>query len=81
MRVINVKPDWRSDEGSSEQVWATSEFQLSEGGLKVFDDFGGDDVGMFNANFSFSAFQIFSISNRLSSSLSHVRDYDLWAMK
>ena len=30
--------------------------------------FSGDDVGMFNANFSFSAFQIFSISNSLSSS-------------
>jgi hypothetical protein len=25
-------------------VWATSEFQLGESGLKVFDDFGGDDV-------------------------------------
>jgi hypothetical protein len=27
-------------------VWATSEFQLGEGGLEVFDDLGGDDVGI-----------------------------------
>jgi len=27
-------------------VWATSEFQLSEGGLEIFHDFGGDDVGI-----------------------------------
>ena len=25
-------------------MWATSEFQLGEGRLEVFDDFGGDDV-------------------------------------
>jgi len=27
-------------------VWATSEFQLSEGGLEIFHDFGGDDIGI-----------------------------------
>ena len=32
--------------------------------LIPFVPFSCDDVGMFNANFSFSAFQIFSISNR-----------------
>jgi len=32
--------------------------------LIPFAPFSCDDVGMFNANFSFSAFQIFSISNR-----------------
>ena len=53
--IEGSEPDWRSCEGSSEQVWATSEFQLSEGGLachaiawqrrKIFDYFGDDDVG------------------------------------
>jgi hypothetical protein len=26
-------------------VWATSEFQLSKGGLEIFEDLGRDDVG------------------------------------
>jgi hypothetical protein len=31
-------------------VWATSEFQLGEGGLGIFDDLGGDR-GRLNSNF------------------------------
>ena len=27
-------------------MWATSEFQLSKHGLEVFDDFGGDYIGI-----------------------------------
>jgi hypothetical protein len=41
--VIRQLPDC---EGSGERVWATSEFQLGEGGLEVFDHFGSDDVGI-----------------------------------
>ena len=33
--IEGSEPDWRSCKGSSEQVWATSEFQLREARLHV----------------------------------------------
>ena len=44
--IEGSEPNWRSCEGSSEQVWATSEFQLGERSLKVFDNFLRDNVGI-----------------------------------
>jgi hypothetical protein len=37
-------------------VWAASEFQLGESRLEVFDDFGGDDVGIGKVRAVFKAF-------------------------
>jgi len=36
--IEGSEPDWPSCEGSSERVWATSEFQLARAALDVFDD-------------------------------------------
>jgi len=37
-------------------VWVTSEFQLGQRGLEIFDDFLGDDVGVREIGAVFEAF-------------------------
>ena len=37
-------------------MWATSEFQLGEGGLEVFDDLCGNDVGIRKVSAVFERF-------------------------
>jgi len=37
-------------------VWATSEFQLRESSLEIFDDLGGDDVWIGEIGAVFEAF-------------------------